>query len=138
MSLFGQRRDVLKARAALAALDSVVRAHGGASAGDVLAELERIVASAHELAELQIIAAIRSGLVPLRPDELGEIERLLDQPGAAWCERLGTTPGGERDAVLAAVDRWRRRAEHPMSSLPLVETSRAVVRTLEGLLHTLP
>ncbi len=138
MSLFGQRRDVLKARAALAALDSVVRAHGGDGAGHVLAELEQIVASAHELAELQVVAAIRSGLVPLRPDELGEIERLLDQPGAALCERLGTTPGGERDAALAAIDRWRRRAEHPMSSRPVVETSRAVVRTLEGLLHTLP
>ena len=118
--------------------DSVVRAHGNADAGDVLSELERIVASAHELTELQVVAAIRSGLVPLRPDELAEIERLLDQPGAALCERLGTTPGGEREAALAAVDRWRRRAEHPMSSRLVVETSRAVVRTLEGLLHTLP
>jgi predicted GTPase len=138
MSLFGQRRDVLKARAALASLDSIVRSHGGNGAGDVLAELERIVASAHELTELQVIAAIRSGFVQLRADELGEVERLLDQPGAALCERLGTTPGGEREAAVAAVDRWRRRAEHPMSSRPVVETSRAVVRTLEGLLHTLP
>jgi hypothetical protein len=128
---------VLKARAALAALDAAVRTHGGVGADDVLAELERIVSSAHELTELQVIAVIRGGLVPLRPDEMAEIERLLDQPGAALCERLGTTPGRERDALLAAVDRWRRRAEHPMSSRPVVETARAVERTLEGLLHEL-
>ena len=48
-----------------------------------------------------------------------------------------STDGDERAAVLAAVDRWRRRSEHPMSSRAVVETSTAVVRTLEGLLQQL-
>ena len=136
-SLFGQRRDVLKACAALTALDAVVRAEAGERAEDVLAEMERIVSSAHELTELRIVAAIRGGLVALRPDELAEVERLFDQPGAALCDRLGTPAGNERATLLAAVDRWRARSEHPMSSRPVVKTARAVVRTLEGLLHDL-
>jgi len=113
----------------------VLRDHG--DPGGVLAEHERVVASAHELTELQIVAAIRSGRVPLQAAEVEEVERLLDQPGASAAERLGIDDGDERAAVLAAVDRWRRRSEHPMSSRAVVETSTAVVRTLEGLLHQL-
>lgn len=129
-ALFGSRRDVLKARAALASLDALVRSEPAAAglAGD----LERVLASAHELTELQVVNALRSGLVPLRPEEVAEVERLLDQPGAALSDRLGVAPGDEREALLAAIERWRRRAEHPMSSRPVVETAHAVVRTLEG------
>jgi hypothetical protein len=134
-TLFTQRRDVLKARAALSALESVLRQHGDPDG--LLAEHERVVASAHELTELQIIAAIRGGRVPLQMTEVEEIERLLDQPGATLAERLGSTDGAERAALLAAVDRWRRRSEHPLSSRAVVETSSAVVRTLEGLLQEL-
>jgi hypothetical protein len=129
-ALFGSRRDVLKARAALASLDALVRSEPAAAglAGD----LERVLASAHELTELQVVNALRSGLVPLRPEEVAEVERLLDQPGATLSDRLGVAPGDEREALLAAIERWRRRAEHPMSSRPVVETAHAVVRTLEG------
>ena len=133
-TVFAQRRDVLKARAALSSLEAVVRAHRGPGAERLAAELERVVASAHELTELRLVNSVRSGVVPLRPDEVAEIARLLDQPGATLGERLGATEGHEREALLAAVDRWRRRGEHPMSSRPVVETADAVVRTLEGLL----
>jgi GTPase SAR1 family protein len=136
-SLFRNRRDVLKARAALASLDGVLRRHPGPGTEQLAAELERVVASAHELTELQVVNALRSGLVALRPAEAAEVERLLDQPGASLADRLGAENGDERAALLAAVDRWRRRAEHPMSSRPVVETARAVVRTLEGLLPQL-
>jgi ketosteroid isomerase-like protein len=133
-SLFRNRRDVLKARAALASLEGVLRQHPGSGAERLAAQLERVVASAHELQELQVVNALRNGLVPLPPDEAAEVERLLDHPGASLADRLGADEGEERAALLAAVERWRRRAEHPMSSRPVVETARAVVRTLEGLL----
>jgi dynamin family protein len=133
LSLFGSRRDVLKARAALSGLGVVLRGHAGPGAGELVADLERVIASAHELTELEVVNAIRSGLVPLRPEEVEEVERLLDQPGATVAERLGVAEGEERKALLAAVARWRRRADHPLSSRAVVETSRAVVRTLEGL-----
>jgi predicted GTPase len=132
-ALFGNRRDVLKARAALSSLDALVREHPDAA--PLAPELERIMASAHELTELQVVNAIRSGAAPLRPEEVADVERLLDQPGAALHERLGVTAGDEREALLAAIERWRRRAEHPLSSRPVVVTANAIVRTLEGLLH---
>jgi predicted GTPase len=133
-TLFTQRREVLKARAALAALEALVREHPAPETERLSAELERIVASAHELTELQVVSALRSGQIPLLPDEYAEAERLLDEPGLSIAERLGAEPGGERAAILAAVERWRARAEHPLSSRPTVEAARALARTLEGLL----
>ena len=62
-TLFTERRDVLKARAALAALETVA-ARPRRPRRQCCAEHERVVASAHELTELQIIAAMRSGRVP--------------------------------------------------------------------------
>jgi Dynamin family len=134
VSLFGNRRDVLKARAALASLETVLRGRSGPEVERLSAELERIVASAHELTELEVVNAIRSGVAPLRPEEVAEVERLLDQPGASLADRLGVAEGEERKALLEAVARWRRRADHPLSSRPVVETARAMVRTLEGLI----
>jgi hypothetical protein len=133
VSLFGSRRDVLKARAALAGLDTILRGFAGPGADELAGELERVAASAHELAELEVVNAIRSGACALRPDEMAEVERLLDQPGATLAERLGVAEGEERKALLGAVDRWRRRADHPLSSRTVVETAGAIVRTLEGL-----
>jgi GTPase SAR1 family protein len=133
LSLFGNRRDVLKARAALAGLETLLRGFVGPGADELAGDLERIVASAHELAELEVVNAIRSGDCPLRPEEVAEVERLLDQPGATLAERLGVAEGEERKALLTAVDRWRRRADHPLSSRLVVETARSIVRTLEGL-----
>jgi predicted GTPase len=133
VTLFADRRDVLKARAALASLDTVIRTHAGSATDRLLAELERVVASAHQLIEVELVDAVRSGMIPLRSDEIVEIERLLDHPGAPLHDRLGVAEGGEGAALLAAVERWRRRAEHPMSSRAVVEAARAVVRTLEGI-----
>lgn len=140
-SVFGSRRDVLKARVALAALDALLRAHPEVDSEHLVAGLERVVASAHELTELQLVNSLRSGEVPLRAEEIAEIERLLDQPGARLADRLGLDEHADdnelRTAILTAVERWRRRAEHPMSSRPVVETARAVTRTLEGMLSQL-
>jgi predicted GTPase len=133
-TLFAERSDVLKARAALASLDVILREHATPATERLGGELERVVASAHELVEARVLTAVRAGLVPLRPSEVEAIERLLGQPGASWAERLGVGPGEERAAILEAVDRWRGRSESPMSSRATVETAAAVVRTLEGAL----
>jgi hypothetical protein len=110
------------------------REDGGGAVGS---EIERILASAHELRELQLLGALRGGLVPLRPEELEELERLLGHPGEPVAVRVGAERGGEREAVLAAIERWRARAENPLSSRAVVETAHAVSRTLEGLLVNL-
>jgi predicted GTPase len=136
MTLFAERRDVLKAWAALGSLEALVQEREDGT-GRVAAEIERILSSAHELRELQLLGALRSGLVPLRPEEQEELERLLGQPGLGVAARVGAEPGDERQAVLAAIERWRARAENPLSSRPVVETAHAVSRTLEGLLVSL-
>ncbi len=134
LDLFGARRDVLKARAALSALDAIVRENRTAAGEDLQLRLERVVASAHELRELDVVNTVRSGMVPLSPDEVAEVERLLDQPSLTVAERLGAEPGQERAAIVDAIERWRRRAEHPMSTRAVTVTADAIVRSLEGLL----
>lgn len=45
-------------------------------------------------------------------------------------------PGTDtRPAVVAEVERWRRRAEHPMSSRAVVTVAQDLVRVCERLLH---
>ncbi len=78
---FSERRDLLKARSALLAVDSVLRTTR--RAGPLLQEIERILAGAHELAELRLLAALRSGLVELPKGAGPEAERLLGDAGAA-------------------------------------------------------
>ena len=138
--LFGRRRDLLKSRAALTALDGVLRRQPPGSADHLVVELERIMASAHEFTELQVVSAIRNGSIPLRDHEVAELDRLLDQPGASLAQRLGiSAPEGDPDrdatvraAAIETIDRWRRRAEHPMSTRPAVHVANTVIRSVEG------
>ena len=58
----------------------------------LLQDIERILAGAHELAELRLLAALRSGLVTLPKGAAAEAERLLGDSGAA-AEPPGTATG---------------------------------------------
>ena len=65
---FTERRDVLKARSALLAVDAVLRTgDGGARRGPLAREIDRILAGAHEFTELRLLGALRSGTVNLPP-----------------------------------------------------------------------
>jgi hypothetical protein len=67
-----------------------------------------------------------------------EAERLLGGDGPGTAQRLGL-PEGEagdvRAAALEALDRWRVRAESPLTSRAASEVARAVVRSCEGLVR---
>lgn len=131
------RGDVLKARSVLLGLERVLRsAPDGAGTARLLAELERVRAGAHELAELRVLTALRAGAIPLDDDAAGDAERLL-ATGRPVADRLGVAadaPAEEvRVALAGALDRWQRRAEHPLSSPPVVDAARVVVRTCEGM-----
>jgi hypothetical protein len=101
----------------------------------VAAELERLLTGAHAFTEQRLLAALRQGQVALPGGTAEEAERLLggDGPGAA--ERLGLDAGSGdvRAAALEALDRWRVRAESPLTSRAASEVARAVVRSCEGL-----
>jgi hypothetical protein len=140
---FTARRDVLKSRAVLLALDDVMgRAPSGPGASAVAGELERIAAGAHEFAELRLLNALRIGAVAVKEAELEDMERLLGGAGPSLPARLGLEPDASPDAVRHALEetltRWRRRAESPLSSRPVGDAARVLVRTCEGLLVTSP
>ena len=137
-SVLAERRTVLKARVALAGLDTVLSTSSDPALEPFRIELERIAASAHEFTEVHLLNAMRAGTLALRPTEFDELEVLLGSIGAPTPIRLGLAleaPGAEvRTAVLSGVDRWRRRAENPLTPLDVADAARAIARSYEGLL----
>ncbi|MDQ4010606.1 MAG: dynamin family protein [Actinomycetota bacterium] len=138
---FTERRDLLKARSALLALDSVLHGDTRSDIGPLLGDVERILAGAHEFAELRLLSALRSGAVTLPKAELAEAERLLGGSGAASEVRLGQPPGSGADELrqvaLEALTRWHRRAENPLSGRATADACRVVVRSCEGMVTRL-
>lgn len=138
---FAERRDLLKARSALLALDSVINSDPRANSGPLLGEVERILAGAHEFAELRLLSALRSGAITLQRAESDEAERLLGGVGGLTTVRLGqpddANPDELRNAALDALARWRRRAENPVSSRAVADACRVVVRSCEGMVARL-
>ena len=138
---FTERRDLLKARSALMALDSVLHGDTRADVGPLLGEVERILAGAHEFAELRLLSALRSGVITLPKAERDDAERLLGGSGGAPEVRLGQPPGSGhnelRQAALEALARWHRRAENPLSGRAAADACRVVVRSCEGMVARL-
>ncbi len=139
---FAERRELLKARSALLAVDLVLSREPRPAAAPLAAEVERILAGAHEFAELRLLATIRAGVVKLAPEALTEAERLLGGDGGPPAARLGLDPAATtaelRAAALDAAGRWQRRAESPLSSRAVTDVARLVVRSCEGILAQLP
>jgi predicted GTPase len=135
---FSARAELLKARSALLALDVVLSRAVRTETQSLVVEVERIVAGAHEFAELRLLSSLRLGSVKLPADVLAEAERLLGGLGVGPATRLGlgvhATTAEQRNAALDALSRWRRRLENPLSSLALTDASRIVIRSCEGML----
>lgn len=138
---FTERRDLLKARSALLALDQVLRLRPRPGAAGLASEVERILAGAHAFAELRLLNALRTGAVVFGSDEMDEAERLLGGAGTSPGVRLGLPAGADaeelRRGALDALAVWQRRAESPLSPRVVTDAARVVVRTCEGLLAAL-
>lgn len=138
---FTERRDVLKARSALLLLDRTLREEPRPEAPQLAGEVERILAGAHEFRELRLLAELRAPDVALPPEARSDAERLLGGHGAATPNRLGLEPDADpaqlREAVIAALARWQRRAESPLSDRAASDRARVVVRSCEGMLARL-
>ncbi|GAA1250921.1 50S ribosome-binding GTPase [Pseudonocardia aurantiaca] len=135
---FTERRDLLKARSALLAVDLVLTREPRPAAAPLAAEVERILAGAHEFAELRVLSTLRAGAVKLPVEALQEAERLLGADGGAAAARLGLEADAGPDelwaAALDALARWQRRAESPLSTRAVSDVARLVVRSCEGVL----
>jgi hypothetical protein len=140
-TLFFQRRDVLKSRSALLALDRLTRTEPRPGSEAVATEVEEIIASAHPFRELRILSAIRAGWVDGKSDVVAELERLIGGGGAATHQRLGLPADADHatltSAASEALARWQRRAESPLTSHELAVAARVAIRSCEGMLATL-
>lgn len=139
-SHFAERRDTLKARSALVAIERLLAQYPAAGTDGLVARLEQLRASAHELAELRLLNYLRSGALSFSADERDEAEQLLAS-GVTLQQRVGlpddASPPELRKALVATLNRWRARGENPMSSLEDREAATIVVRTCEGLFASL-
>lgn len=137
---FADRAATLKARSALSAVRSALDAGLLADPDLVATELERLVSSAHELAEIRLLDLIRSGASGLSDEQVVDAGRLLEAGPVE--RRLGVEAGADgpavRAAALDALTRWRTLAEHPLASRAARDSAGVVVRTCEGLLVGLP
>ena len=139
---FAERRDLLKSRSALLAIDLVLTREPRPAAAPLRAEVERILAGAHEFVELRTLSALRGGAVTFAAEATEDAERLLGGDGGSPAARLGLDPGtgpGELHAAARdALSRWKRRAESPLTGRSSADAARVVVRSCEGILATGP
>lgn len=135
---FVDRREVLKARSALVALDVVLRMEPRPGAARLVSDLERLLSSAHEFRELRLLAALQAGRTTLPEGLHEEAQRLVGGSGADIAARLGADDDlGEdeaREAVFDALARWQDQAENPMLDAGQRTAARLVVRSCEGVL----
>jgi hypothetical protein len=135
------RADVLKARSLLLAIEVVPRSEGRPESVGLLAELERILAGAHDLRELRLLASLHAGH-PVFSEELNaEARQLIGGDGVSLPARLGLedepTPTSLRYAVIEALRRWREQAENPVLDVSARTAAATVVRSCEGMLASL-
>jgi hypothetical protein len=140
-SLFFERRDILKSRSALLAIDALVHAEPRPDSDGLAAEVEEIIASAHPFNELRVLSSLRASWVTGKPTVLEELERLIGGAGNAAHRRLhlaaDASPDALRAAAADALVRWQRRAENPLTDHELSVAARVAVRSCEGLLADL-
>jgi hypothetical protein len=132
------RSGLLKARSAMTALARLAAAN---PVGGLSESLEELSAGAHELAELRMLNALRLGAVPLKDEPREEAERILERSGQAPAARIGMPADASAEDVrrklLASLQTWQKRAENPLSKQAVVDASRVVIRSYEGMLQDL-
>lgn len=135
---FVERREVLKARSAMLALDVLFRMEPRQNARKLMADLERVVASAHDFRELRLVAALQSGRTKLPTELQTEALRLIGAEGVAPPARLGfeyeADAGELREALLDALLRWQAQAADVHAPHDHRRAAQIVVRTCEELL----
>jgi hypothetical protein len=130
-------RPVIAARRAIVAATALV------GTGHQLSwAVDRIVAEAHELAELDLLDRLERGELRLPPTDdqvdAAVVARLAGAEGSDPRTRLGLADTASDDEVrataTAAVDRWRAHAAHPATGARERVAWETLVRTVEGLL----
>ena len=133
---FAQRSDLLTSHTALVAVRRIVAAYPIAAGPRILADIEPLLADTHAFEELRLLRQLRSRPTTFTDDEMASLRRLIGGSGSSPASRLGVEPEGIADgprAAFSAVQRWRRRAEHPLNDPFTTRACRAAVRSAEAL-----
>ncbi|RKN59196.1 hypothetical protein D7193_08210 [Micromonospora costi] len=138
---FVDRREALKSRSALAAVESLLRAEPGPGTAELLGTVEQILAGAHAFQELRLLAALRDTRLGFDAELAAEARRLVGGDGVGLAARLGVEhdAGVQRlwEVAADAQWRWRDRAEDPLLRLAQRRGAQVVVRSCEGMLAEL-
>ncbi|MGV9194837.1 dynamin family protein [Microbacterium sp. MC2] len=134
---FRARQAALKVRAVAAGLQALVADRAPSGGVDLAGEVERLLASSHELRELDLLARSRTEGLGLDPDAAAEAEHILGAGGVDVPARLGLGTDERPESVRLRIDelvaRWRERAESPLASRATARVCGDVVRSLEGI-----
>jgi hypothetical protein len=138
---FTRRGEQLKAATALSRLEELLRGAPREGTPALLGEVELVRLSAHDLAELELLARLRGPDGPLPAQLRTEAEQILGGGGPSAADRLGLAAGAPveevRAAAAEAAARWRTAAEDPFADRPAVEAMELVARSCEELLAEL-
>ncbi|MFB8009197.1 Isoniazid-inducible protein iniC, partial [Nocardia sp. NPDC056000] len=138
---FAQRAEELKAHSALTALARILVANPGTEADALLPRVRTLLADVHGFTELRLLGHLRAEELPFAPADLAELHRLIGGAGVAAHRRLGlpshTDVNTQRDRALAAVQKWRTRARHPLADQFMANACLTAARSAEGLLDIL-
>jgi hypothetical protein len=133
---FHSRAAALKARAALVAVESLLRERPRTGTGALSASLERIQASAHEFREMRLLATARTAGSILSAELTEEAERIVGGSGVDLPHRLGLPDSATEDELrgraLENLRRWRSQAENPLTDRASADVCRIVVRSCEA------
>jgi hypothetical protein len=135
------RAEALKARSALLAVERLLATQPRAQARGLAADLERVLASAHDFRELRMVTAVRTGRTPFPPDLAAEALRLLGGEGTGIAQRLAVdrpaTEARLRAAAIESLARWQDHATNPILGRDQRRVAVAVVRSCEGMIARL-
>ncbi|HWI31681.1 MAG TPA: dynamin family protein [Microbacterium sp.] len=134
---FRSRTVALKARGVLQGLDALLRAKPRPGTAPIVRGMEHVTASTHDLAELSLLADLRTSVLSLTPDDLVAAERLIGGNGTDALTRLGLAEGAPRVEVRERIDgllgHWRNLSESPLSMRATTDLCRVVIRSIEGI-----
>lgn len=134
---FAPRRELLKARTALRALDEMLA--GDPTATGLASEVEALTAGAHELSEVSLLDALQHTDLGFSSNDAADAERVLGGRGLSLLDRLGLAADAAPEAVAAAarheLERWQLRQESPFAGPMAVHAARVLVRSCEALLR---
>lgn len=140
-SQFRARSTALKVRGVLLALDKLISENPREGDEGVRAGLERLTTAAHELRELDMLAALRADDFALTGESAAQAQTVLGLRGTGVTARLGlpddATDTDVRERLDVALARWRTLVESPLTERRAVAVGQVVLRSLDGIATTL-